>query len=279
MTQEQPQGCSVQFILLMLMALFFGVGQPGAPISLPQAVPTATPGTAAVLQITLEPDVPTGTFTFDDVQAAEQVISARLGRLGYSDSVHLLENDQILVEVPADADQSVVLDAVQRVGLLELVDFTGLSDRANDFIGHHILTTGQRVEVRLVTPEATEEAPLVNPLTSQPFETILTNSAIQGAQATFTNNQWVVEFQFTAEGGQTFGAYTAAHIGQPVAIVLDGAVISAPIIRAQLTTGGQIIGSFTEQRAKDLALDLTYGALPFPLTVLSVETVNRPSGS
>jgi protein-export membrane protein SecD len=63
-----------------------------------------------------------------------------------------------------------------------------------------------------------------------------------------------------------------------MAIVLDGVVLSAPVIQAQLSSGGVIEGSFTEAEAKQLALQLRSGALPIPLRVESAETVGATLG-
>jgi preprotein translocase subunit SecD len=129
-------------------------------------------------------------------------------------------------------------------------------------------------------PTATPEAPpLPNPTTGQPFHTVMTGAGLQAAKAQLTQDgRWVIQFDLTADGGKVFGPYTASNIGQPMAIVLDGVVLSAPIIRAQLPTGGVIEGKFTEAEAKQLALQLRSGALPIPLRVLSSENVGATLG-
>ena len=69
-------------------------------------------------------------------------------------------------------------------------------------------------------------------------------------------------------------------MGSPFAIVLDGKVLSAPVIREPITGGaGQISGSFTVQQTADLAALLRAGALPAPLTVIEERTVGADLGS
>jgi preprotein translocase subunit SecD len=123
------------------------------------------------------------------------------------------------------------------------------------------------------------EQPILNPATGQPFTTVITGAGLQAASAQIDpQGRWVIQFELTPEGGQVFGPFTASRIGQPLAIVLDGVVLSAPTIQAQLDTGGTITGSFTEDEAKELALQLRSGALPIPLRVESAETVGATLG-
>jgi preprotein translocase subunit SecD len=90
----------------------------------------------------------------------------------------------------------------------------------------------------------------------------------------------VVNFRFNAVGGKRFGDVTKSNVGRPFAIVLDGKVISAPVIREPILRGeGQISGYFTLQSAQDLALLLRAGALPAPLTILEERSVGPGLGA
>jgi preprotein translocase subunit SecD len=89
---------------------------------------------------------------------------------------------------------------------------------------------------------------------------------------------WVVSFQLTSKGSDTFGAVTKELLGKQLAIVLDQQVLSAPTIQSQITGSGEITGNFTEQRAKDLATSLNAGALPVNLAKSQVETVSATLG-
>ena len=95
-----------------------------------------------------------------------------------------------------------------------------------------------------------------------------------------SSNQPVVTFRFDSAGAKRFGAATAKNVNKRFAIVLDGKVISAPVIREPILGGsGQISGSFTVQAASDLALLLRAGALPAPLTILEERTVGPGLGA
>jgi preprotein translocase subunit SecD len=99
------------------------------------------------------------------------------------------------------------------------------------------------------------------------------------AQPSFQGNEAVVSFRFDGAGARKFGDVTQQHTGEYLAIVLDGKVISAPVIREPILGGsGVISGSFTTQSAKDLSLLLRAGALPAPLLVLEERTVGPSLG-
>ncbi|NKD87651.1 protein translocase subunit SecD [Haematospirillum sp. 15-248] len=92
--------------------------------------------------------------------------------------------------------------------------------------------------------------------------------------------EWLVTFAFNDFGGRRFADITTRHVGKPFAIVLDGKVISAPVIREPIVGGrGQISGSFNAASANDLAVLLRAGALPAPLTVVEERTVGPDLGA
>jgi SecD/SecF fusion protein len=89
----------------------------------------------------------------------------------------------------------------------------------------------------------------------------------------------VVTFRLDGPGSRQFGAITTQHVGKPFAIVLDGKVLTAPVINEPIIGGsGQISGNFTSQSASDLAALLRAGALPAPLTVIEERTVGADLG-
>ena len=90
----------------------------------------------------------------------------------------------------------------------------------------------------------------------------------------------IVQFRLDVQGGKRFSDITRANVGKPFAIVLDGKVLSAPVIREAITGGaGQISGSFTVQSARDLAVLLRAGALPVPMKVIEERTVGADLGA
>lgn len=106
----------------------------------------------------------------------------------------------------------------------------------------------------------------------------LTGEAVADAAATF-NNEWVVNVDLTDDGAVGFDEIAARHFGEQVAIVLDGVVESAPVIRATEFGGTAVIsGTFDEEGARDLAVALRFGALPVEFEQDDVRTVSATLG-
>lgn len=99
---------------------------------------------------------------------------------------------------------------------------------------------------------------------------IVTGSMIIDAQPGFDSaGQPIVNLRFDEAGSRRFARATSENVGRPIAIVLDDVVISAPAINEPILGGqAQINGGFTTESAKELALLLRSGALPFDLVVI-----------
>jgi len=110
---------------------------------------------------------------------------------------------------------------------------------------------------------------------------ILSGENLLDAQPQMNNqtNETVVSFTLDRVGAKRFGKATKTGIGKQLAIVLDGKIVSAPVIRDAIVSGsGQISGNFTFQSATDLALLLRSGALPAPLNIIEERTVGPDLG-
>ena len=111
---------------------------------------------------------------------------------------------------------------------------------------------------------------------------LVTGEMLTDAKQTYDSQSGraVVAFRFNSQGARRFGDATAANIGKRFAIVLDGKVISAPVIQSAITGGsGQISGNFTPESANELAVLLRAGALPAPLKVEEQRTVGAELGA
>ncbi|MEZ5754365.1 MAG: protein translocase subunit SecD [Paracoccaceae bacterium] len=109
---------------------------------------------------------------------------------------------------------------------------------------------------------------------------VVTGEDLTNAKGDFDQNgRPAVGFQFDARGARAFGDYTAQNIGAPFAIVLDGEVISAPVIQSHIPGGSGIItGNFTVEEANRLAVLLSAGALPASMTFLEERTIGPELG-
>lgn len=236
------------------------------------------------LRVLLQAELPAGSYTPEDLRQAANNVARRVNALGVTEpTVQVQGSNRILVELPGISNPQEAVDTIQKTALLEFVDFSGLTSQLDNLEGQKILTTEQlkiqqsRQESGAVVDTGNNGS--VNPLNGQPFQTVMTGAGLQSAAAYLEQNgAWVIGFELTPDGAQVFAPFTGQHVGEPLAIVLDGVVLSAPRIDSQLDTGGVISGSFTEQEAKQLALQLRSGALPIPLRVESAETVGATLG-
>ncbi len=88
-----------------------------------------------------------------------------------------------------------------------------------------------------------------------------------------------ISIEFTKEGSDLFAQITRQNVGKPLAIYLDGAPISAPNVREEITGGkAQITGQFTAEEAKTLVRRLNSGALPIPIELISQQSVGASLG-
>ncbi len=94
---------------------------------------------------------------------------------------------------------------------------------------------------------------------------LITGEGLTLAAPTTQSGKWSIFFRFNAASSDQFAQVTRENIGRNMAIVLDGKVVSAPVIRSEINGTGEISGDFSQQEAKDLSIALNSGALPVPL--------------
>jgi preprotein translocase subunit SecD len=113
-------------------------------------------------------------------------------------------------------------------------------------------------------------------------DNFVTGEYLNDAQATRDPqlNEPIVNFEFSRAGGRQFGRVTGANVGNSIAIILDGRVMSAPTVQSRITTRGQIeMGAGTPMaEAADLALVLRAGSLPVPLEIIEQRAVGPSLG-
>lgn len=111
--------------------------------------------------------------------------------------------------------------------------------------------------------------------------TQLTGRYLKSAQVGFDqlSQEPLVLLQFNDEGAKIFGEITEKNIGKPLAIYIDNILISAPVVKEKIIGGrAQITGKFTFQEAKELARNLSAGALPLPIKLISQQQVGPTLG-
>ncbi len=248
-------GCFT-YLLTFLVAIF-GAFMAAGNIAIN---PLITPSTDIAIYVSLVPSVES--FTEAELQYSADVITKRLDGLGFETAtVEIIDATIIKIGLPPlDNLDDVVLTLSSR-GLLEFVDFSDVPDYAA-WTEREILTTGQG-------DHPISDTAAVNPTTNQPFITVFLGEDVEAASAGLDDQfgQRQVSLTFTELAGNILREYTRTHIRKPLGIVLDGKVLSIPIIQSELGREAVIQGNFTEEETRRLAVQLGGGALPFALVV------------
>jgi len=200
------------------------------------------------------------------VQQSLEIVRRRVDQVGVAEpTIQRVGGDRILVQLPGLQDPS---------RLRELLGSTAK-------LSFQMLARDPGTPGRL--PPGVVMLPDADGKTSYPVERriALTGDHLTDAHAGFDprTREPVVSFRFDAVGARLFADITRANVGRPFAIVLDGKVLSAPVIREPITGGsGQISGSFSVQDTVVLSALLRAGALPAPLTVIEERSVGPDLG-
>ena len=111
-------------------------------------------------------------------------------------------------------------------------------------------------------------------------KTVLTGKDLKNSKAHVgQNNQAVVGLEFNEDGAKKFAALTAQNIGKPISILLDGDVLTSPVVQEVITGGNaQISGSRNVEEAEHLAILLRSGSLPVKVEVMETRTVGPTLG-
>jgi preprotein translocase subunit SecD len=218
------------------------------------------------------------------VTQAIETIRNRIDQLGVSEPVieeHGLGQYQILVQLPGVDDPARVKEIMQSTAMLEIRQSLGgpysseqqaLQDHGGVLPPDTVLLPG-----RSLGSQPSEAGPVWY-LVSR--ASAVTGRDLRNAEPSRDENgQPSVQFNLTNEGGRRFAAFTGAHVGDNLAVVLDNKVQEVAVIKEQIHDTGVINGRFTEQEAKDLAMILRSGALPAGIKYLEERTVGPSLGS
>jgi len=86
---------------------------------------------------------------------------------------------------------------------------------------------------------------------------VITNADVTGARVVPFGSRFNIEVSFTSDGARRMAAATAAHIGEPLAVMIDGRVISAPIVDGTIDQGALLTGYWPRTEADELVAGLT----------------------
>ncbi len=217
------------------------------------------------------------------VTQAIETIRNRIDQLGVTEPTiqeHGLGEYQILVQLPGIDDPARVKEIMQSTAMLEIrLSLAGpFSSEAEAQAGLASHPDGVVMMGRNLGTRGANE-------NGESWYIVARTAAVAGqdlrtAEPTRDENgRAAVRFVLTGEGGRKFAAFTGAHVGEPLAVVLDNKVQEVANIQEQIHDEGRITGIGDEQRAKDVAMVLRSGALPASITYQEERTVGPSLGA
>ncbi len=261
------------------------------------------------LRVLLEVDQPSSVnVTPQQLADAKQILVQRSNALGVAENTFSVTGGRrIIAEFPGLTNTSEVISILKQTGLLTFVPLGSNPLPADTKIDVDV--TKLHTPVEQLTPAVSPTAPptaeptLAATGTANPAETatpapatatpgptataapphyyaLMTGADLDTVAVTRDNlGDYVIDFTLKEQGKTTFADYTSKHVGEYLAIVLDGKVISSPSVNSAITQGsGQITGGFTYESANALAIQLRYGSLPVPLKVIQSQAVGATLG-
>lgn len=225
-----------------------------------------------------------------------QVIERRINAFGVSEPVVYVERssfvaqeqqERLVVELPGVTD---VAQAVAEIGKTPLLEFKLLDPER---LGEQETLEALQSITETATGSATIGTVRVNGEevttdSADPYvDTGLTGRYLETARLEFTGgntgqvaNEPLVSVRFNEDGAKLFADITRENVGQQLGIFLDGELLSAPVINEAIVGGTAIIsGNFTLEEAKSLAENLSFGALPMPISLASTQTIDATLGA
>lgn len=213
------------------------------------------------------------------MQGLRDVIERRVNLFGVREPIVQVQEKskhfRLIVELAGVTDPN---QAIQMIGQTPFLEF---KEQKPEEETQKILD--KQAELQEVGEEKYQEVENWQLALEDPYfqSTSLTGKYLEKAELSFdqTTYQSQILLIFNEEGSELFEELTAKNIGKPIAIYIDGIVISAPMVQEAISGGrAQITGDFTTEEAKDLVRNLNAGALPFPIELISQQTVGPTLG-
>jgi len=206
---------------------------------------------------------------------ALEIIRNRIDQFGVLEpTIQRQGKDHIIIQLPGITDRKRAIEIVGRTAHLEfkiVSDDTALIKKA---------LSGEEVpgyELKYLKREKIGDEPLLLKKKSELTGDMLVDATTEFSQQAF--NQPYVSIVLNSKGGAIFSDITGKNIGKRLAIVLDGNVHSAPVMKEKIPSGrAQITGNFSVDEANDLAIVLRAGALPAPVEIIEERTVGPTLG-
>src|ERR1700731_4711762 len=212
---------------------------------------------------------------------AVEVIRKRIDYFGVSEPViSPVGNDRILVQIPG-LDTGKIQEAREQLSRVAKLEFRMVYPDNGDRLskidhGQEVIPPEYRIEVYKMAAEENEKPREERLLVKKKAD--LGGDRVRESHAYYGNEGWTVQLKFDGEGAKQFGKITEQYKGHRFAIVLDGVIQSAPVIRDAIYGGDAIItGRFTEKEARSLASVLE-NPLQTPVSIEEERSVSPTLG-
>lgn len=211
----------------------------------------------------------------DAPQRALEIIRNRIDQFGVLEpTINLQGVNRILVQLPGVTDRERAKEIVGKTAHLEFKIV------ADDPELYKKVTAGETVEGYELKKIKEREGKTEDILVAK--DAVLTGDMLVNATTEFSQQGFgmpYVSLELNKEGGDIFADVTGKNVGKRLAVVLDGEVYTAPVIRERIPSGrAQITGNFSIEEAKDIALVLRAGALPAPVRIIEERSVGAALG-
>ena len=235
-------------------------------------------GTQIVLEASDTEDIKVDSNAISGIIA---VIRNRVDGLGITEPIIQKKGErQVVVELAGIKDPERAVALLGDTALLEFVEASWAPSNIQNLDKEKIaLLAGDNARVQTLK-NYDRQGRLVSEQALLLKSTVLTGGDLKEANpGTGQYGDPLELIEFTGEGAKKFFDITRNNVGKPLAILLDGTVISAPNINEAISGGkAQISGNFSAQEVKDLVIKLKAGSLPVPVKVISNKIVGPTLG-
>ncbi|MBI2953181.1 MAG: protein translocase subunit SecD [Chloroflexi bacterium] len=252
------------------------------------------------------------------MQAAKSIVENRINGLGVSEPLIQMQGDnRIIVELPGIKDPDGAIKTFGKTGLLEFID-AGITSLPSgtlvttdlggpDSVGQTTPSpseaapgSAQPTPTASPTPTTSDQTnpsqqpsatesttgTVATPVTpsTKVYKTLMTGKNLKSAEVGFDEfNRIEINFELTDEGAKIFSDWTRANVGKYMAITMDKQVISSPVIKEvipgpRVSISNPEAGGIPIDEARQVVIQLKYGALPIPLKVIANRTVGPTLG-
>lgn len=220
-------------------------------------------------------------ITRDSLLSIERIIENRVNPYGVTEPIIQRQPpDRIIVELPGMRDPEQAKNMIRQTAVLEFrhiprkYAFGDRGPEVSTVDGREVFTFVDPTGNKVPTSEVIDESPVI--VTGRDLKPEASRVMSVPGQPT------AVGFELQGEARNVFEDFTRGHVSHFLAVVLDGQMISCPVIKTTIPGDGVIEGGFEGmgglERARDLSILLNAGALPFDLEYVEDRTVSAQLG-